>query len=82
MIRRAVAARGPSADKTFDFNRDGRVNALDLAVARANQGQSLTLFSAPAAAAAGAPFSAVPIAPAASPRTLRVWDEGPKALLA
>jgi hypothetical protein len=79
-MRRAMAQRGPSADR-FDFNRDGRVSALDLAVARANQGQSLTLFSAPAAAAAA--FSDVPIASAATAlRASRIWDEAPASLFA
>jgi len=38
--RRAGAAAGP-ANGTFDFNHDGRVNALDLAAVRLNLGRGL-----------------------------------------
>lgn len=76
-VRRAMAARGGEVDPALDFNQDGRVNALDLALVRASQGQSLTLFSAPAAA-----FSAVSIAAeAAALRPARVWDESATSVL-
>jgi hypothetical protein len=34
-------------DTRTDFNRDGRVNALDLAVVRSNLAATLAIFSAP-----------------------------------
>ena len=39
-------------DSVFDFNRDGRVDALDLAIERAAQSQSLPLLNNPIPAAA------------------------------
>ena len=40
-----------------DFNRDGRVNALDLAAAKANLFQSLSPITAPATAMLATPFN-------------------------
>jgi hypothetical protein len=41
-----------------DFNRDGKVNALDLAAAKANLFQSLSPITAPATAMLATPFNA------------------------
>jgi ELWxxDGT repeat protein len=58
-VRRAMAGAPPPLTGTVDFNRDGRVNALDLMVARNNLGRSLRPFTVPALplppAPAGAP---------------------------
>src|SRR5688572_18452520 len=40
-----------AALNTFDFNRDGRINALDVMIVRADHRRSLAPFTAPAAAA-------------------------------
>ena len=55
-------------NSAFDFNRDGRVNAIDLALCRINQRHALALFLAPAAPTvtttpeAGAPRGFAPTA--------------------
>jgi len=59
-VRRALNTNA-GADSRVDFNRDGRVNALDLATARASVGRALPAFAPPAAAS---------VAAAASPATL------------
>ena len=48
----------------FDFNRDGKVNALDLAVAKAHFNRSLSMSAAPVAAAAAATAAVQGVAPA------------------
>ena len=55
-VKRALGAAA-ALDSRLDFNRDGRVNALDLAAARQNLSRSL-----PAASPAAAP-AAVPSVP-------------------
>jgi len=57
-------------DNAYDFNRDGVVNALDLAIVR-RQSSSLPLFTAPN----GTPPSASPVAPAAVFSTTPVTSE-------
>jgi hypothetical protein len=47
----------------YDFNRDGRVNALDMAVAKANQSKALSL-TAPQAPLAAVADAAAPVAAA------------------
>ena len=70
-----------------DFNRDGRVNAVDLAIVRSNQGRSLALFTAPAAATPAAATLAGSVPPpsaartGAGPRRRGVWDDPPPELL-
>ena len=81
-LRRSIVSRDPFRSPEHDFNQDGKVNALDMAVVRGAQGKSLTLLSAPAAAAV---FSEVPVAastPATTLHASRVWDETPASLLA
>jgi hypothetical protein len=64
----------------FDFNRDSRVNALDLAAARGNLNRSLNGLTAAAPASAPAPASPPPPRPSAAALQSgrlaeRVWDE-------
>ena len=54
----------------YDFNRDGKVNALDLAIDRANVFHALRPIREPAPA--GAAAAALP----------PLWDEAPAELLA
>jgi hypothetical protein len=49
--RAALGSRGLSSSNPFDFDRDGRVTAADLAAARGNRGEAL-IPVAPSAAAA------------------------------
>ena len=74
------AARGAAITDRRDFNRDGRVNVLDTAVARGNVGRQLVALATVGLGggpAAGAPFSDAPVAGAARAayRPQRVWDE-------
>jgi hypothetical protein len=63
----------------FDFNRDGRINALDVAALKQNLGRSLGSPSLPAAAS---PFFAGLIAGAPRELTVRrVWDEAAPGVL-
>jgi hypothetical protein len=64
--RSALGPRPADARSRFDFNRDGRVNALDYAIVRAAQSHKLP--APPAAAASTTPFGDSAIAPTA-PRT-------------
>jgi hypothetical protein len=62
----------------YDFNRDGRVNALDLGAVKANLNRSLALApatqtAAMAAAGAGTDGNSLSVE--------RVWDESPSRLL-
>jgi hypothetical protein len=70
-VRRALVAPSTGSlpiDDAFDFNRDGRVTALDMAVVRAGQRRLLPLMSAP--------VPAVPaVSRAAALRASRVWEE-------
>jgi hypothetical protein len=50
--RRAMFSAAP-IDSRYDFNRDGRVSALDLAIVRGRLTQSLPVMQAPASALAG-----------------------------
>jgi hypothetical protein len=70
----------------FDFNRDGRVSALDVGAIKAHLNRTLTMLAAPAGAAAAAPASqparAAPVPPPApgavilgAAKPARVWDE-------
>jgi hypothetical protein len=61
---RAHQSRPTSLTDRFDFNRDGRVNALDQAIARADFSGKLVMFNAdplPAPALNDATVSAVPL---------------------
>ena len=63
---------GPAGiDSPFDFNRDGVVSSADLALARANQGRTLSFPTPPPAAITNAPVSAAavtrPLRPAVTP---------------
>jgi hypothetical protein len=53
-VRRDLGRTTPAALAASDFNRDGKVNATDLAVARTNEHRALPLFAAPAPAAPAA----------------------------
>ena len=58
-------------DAATDFNRDGAIDSLDYAAARANQGRSLPTLTAPAAAAA----ASAPIKPTRTPTPRRsAWE--------
>jgi hypothetical protein len=66
LVRENFGKTTAAALATFDVNRDGKVNAADVAVVRANQRHSLLLFAAPAAASASAgawtgPFRDTPV---------------------
>ena len=52
-VKRALNAEATVASP-YDINRDGRVNALDMAAVRSNLNRSLRLFTAPAPPAAAA----------------------------
>ena len=53
-VRAGQLAFGAAVSNPYDFNRDGRVNVLDLNVARSRESSLLTLFSeAPVTAASG-----------------------------
>ena len=72
----------PAALAQSDFNRDGRVNAVDVGIVRSNQRRSLPLFTAPAASAAldTASFRQRPVAISSArlaplPPRRGVWDE-------
>jgi hypothetical protein len=61
---RAHQARPTSVTDRFDFNRDGRINALDNAIARANFSRELIMFSPrplPAAAPNDTSAAAIPL---------------------
>jgi ELWxxDGT repeat protein len=68
--------RTPFASPQLDFNADGRVNALDLAIVRANLGRFLPDLAPPAETAAPAAAAAV-AAPSrrTPPRPRRAWLE-------
>ena len=86
--RAAVGKATAAALNTYDFNRDGRVNALDVILVRNNQRRALPLFTAPLAAAAApaaagetvvGPPSRRPVTP---PRRDALLREPPRDLLA
>jgi hypothetical protein len=84
---RAASGRGADVDSRFDHNRDGRVNAVDSAVVRANLFQSLRLITAPAASAAAITAQSVSGAAtvpdtraAVPPRRRTLYDEQPDLL--
>jgi hypothetical protein len=49
-VRNAMYATAVPVTNRYDFNRDGKVNALDLALARSNINDSLPLITAPTTA--------------------------------
>jgi hypothetical protein len=61
----------------YDFNRDGKVNALDLGAVKANLNRSLAPSTPPVAMAGALPGGAASI----GPEVRRVWDEAPAAWL-
>jgi hypothetical protein len=75
--RRAIASASPITGR-FDFDRDGRVSALDLAAVRAHTNRALAPiapgFSGAAGAAAAPAPGAVRIAPPEPLPVRRVWD--------
>jgi hypothetical protein len=85
----AVGRSTAAALNTFDFNRDGRINAIDLVIVRNNHGRTLTLFTAPSAAptaAAAGAFSRQTVAPPpgrsrGGPDRRGIWDEPMQDLL-
>jgi len=82
--RAAVGKTAPAALATFDFNGDGAINALDVAVVRNNQRRSLPLFTAPAPAAAPTPPApaAMSLPPRAAQPSRRGLFNDPPSLLA
>jgi hypothetical protein len=72
-LKRAVTSSAVPVDNRYDFNRDTRVNALDLGAIRKNVFHSLPLFTAPTPpgppepAAAAAPLAMSSRAPLAAP---------------
>lgn len=86
--RRNVGKTTAAALATYDFNRDGVINAVDVGIVRANQRRSLPLFTAPANAPAAAAFSdvavaiAAPARAAARPPRRGLLDGDPAGLLA
>ena len=50
--RRALGTSPAALNSAYDFNRDGRVNALDVAAVRSNYNSILVLIRPPAPAAA------------------------------
>jgi hypothetical protein len=72
ITRRNLGRTTATALTQSDFNRDGKVDAADVAIVRANLSHSLPLFTAPAAAVAAPPVAVadVPIASRAA-RPLR-----------
>jgi hypothetical protein len=73
-VKRAMNTDAPVTSRV-DFNRDGRVNALDLAKVKANLNRPLPALAAPAAAPAASPFFSLVIPSFASPALAPVWDE-------
>jgi hypothetical protein len=67
--RRAIGKTTAAALSACDFNRDGKIDAADVLIARNNQGHALPLFTAPAAPAATA--GAVPVSTRAPTRPPR-----------
>jgi hypothetical protein len=63
-LKRAVTSGAVPVDNRYDFNRDGRINALDLGAIRKNVFHSLPLFTAPTPP--GPPEPAVEAAPVAT----------------
>ena len=77
-VRRARAAIGRTDAESlgrYDFNRDGVVNVIDLAVVKANLGRSLAALMAPAAEAGVATPTTVEGQPRSAPSRRRAWDE-------
>jgi subtilisin-like proprotein convertase family protein len=80
-VRRAIGLPAVFPNAEADFNRNGRIDATDLATVKANLGRSLARITAPAAPALA--FSDVPVgAAAATLHASRVWDESTGSLLA
>jgi hypothetical protein len=75
--RRSLSRSGAESLRVYDFNRDGLLNALDLAAVRRNLGAALSSFTAPAApapAAARQPlFSDSPVRSRTAPRR-SLWE--------
>ena len=46
-MRRGASARPAAIDSPYDFNRDGKVNAVDLAAVRINVGRALRPVTIP-----------------------------------
>ena len=81
-VKRAINTNSDITGR-FDFNRDGRVNALDLAAVRGNLNHTLGAITAsPAAPVPASPFFSAPAANlSGSFSGRRVWDEPPVPVL-
>jgi ELWxxDGT repeat protein len=80
-VRRVLSSTTPIAGR-LDFDRDGRVSALDLAALRAHLNRGLAPVSTgPSGGAAAATFGTVSIAAVEPLPVQRVWDEGGADLL-
>ena len=81
-VRRQLLTKSRVGEMSrFDFNRDGRVNALDLAGARGNLNRTLGPITA--APAPASPFFSAPAANLSSSGSVphRLWDDLPPDLL-
>ena len=63
--RANVGRTTAAALATYDFNRDGKVDAADVAIVRSNQRRSLPLMAAPAIASAASTFGDTLVPPPA-----------------
>ena len=88
-VKRNLSTRPAAVTSRYDFNRDGKVNALDAVIARSSQLRaSLRLLNAPAGAGAAgiAAFSESPITVAPAPaatalKAAAAWRESQADLL-
>ena len=77
-IKRVLGRTGVDVNFVIDFDRDGRVNALDVAAAKSRLTRSLSSLGGAAPAAA---FSTVPVSAGEALAPTRVWDESQPDLL-
>jgi hypothetical protein len=84
-VRRHFSPRNVAVDSTYDLNRDGQVNSLDVLIAKSNQGlHTLRMFTAPGttpAAAAAAPPVVVVVASPFGEKRIAARGRGVTALL-
>lgn len=60
-VRAAQGAGGVRSNNAFDFNRDGRVNAIDMSIVRSNEQATIPLLYMARAAVASMPPASSPI---------------------
>ena len=84
LTRSNVGRTTAAALNRFDFNRDGKIDAADVLIARNNQRHALPLFTAPAAPAGASPAAgfggvgaAAPARPLARPPRRTLLAEPP-----